>query len=315
MNNATLNSVTPSNFLAPKVSVIIPTYNRNELVLDAIDSVLEQTFQDFEIIIVDDGSTDNTKTHIENYQKNDARIKYVFQKNQGVSIARNTGLKAAQGEYIAFLDSDDRFLIDKLEKQVSILDKHLDVGLVYGTILVENTITKKLGSWGHALAGSLEKIEMHQKIYNRHLFFYIGTTLIRKEVIDNIKFDPRMKTGEDFLFYLLLSKKTKFYGIDEPLSLVRREHESIIQKQKDKKFNEAIAYTILKKEHNILTNIEFLKGLSYHYLYFAKDYFEDGMQRQYYVCLLKSFLFNPANIYLYKHILGDLILKKNKQQQ
>ncbi len=308
MDNITLKSTTYN--LSPKVSVIIPTYNRNKLVLDAIDSVLEQTFQNFEIIIVDDGSTDNTKTHIDSYQKKDTRIKYIFQENQGVSIARNTGLEAAQGEYIAFLDSDDRFLIDKLERQVFILENHHDIGLIYSKILVENTITKELGSWGHAFSGALEKTEMHQKIFKRHLFFYIGTTLIRKEVIGNIKFDPRMKTGEDFLFYLLLSKKAKFYGIDEPLSLVRREHESIIQKQKSKKFDEAIAYSILKKEYNLLTNIEFLKGLSYHYLYFAKDYYEDGMYLKYSPCLIKCFLFNPFNPYLYKHILGDLILKK-----
>ncbi|MBL4899048.1 MAG: glycosyltransferase family 2 protein [Colwellia sp.] len=309
MNNVTLNNVTLTNSLPPKVSVIIPTYNRNELVLDAIDSVLEQTFQNFEIIIVDDGSTDDTKTHIDKYQKKDTRIKYIFQENQGVSIARNTGIDAAQGQYIAFLDSDDRFLIDKLERQVLILDKHLDVGLIYGKILVENTITKKLGSWGHAFAGSLEKTEMHQKIYKRHLFFYIGTTLIRKEIIGNIKFDSRMKTGEDFLFYLLLSKQTKFYGIDEAVSLVRREHESIIQKQKNKKFDEAIAYTILKKEYKLLTHIEFLKGLSYHYLYFAKDYYEDKIYWRYFLCLAKCFTLNPFNIYLYKHILGDLILR------
>jgi len=308
MDNITLKNTTYN--LSPKVSVIIPTYNRNKLVLDAIDSVLEQTFQDFEIIIVDDGSSDDTQKHIERYQQKDKRIKYIFQENQGVSIARNTGLEASQGQYIAFLDSDDRFLIDKLERQVSTLDNHLDVGLIYGKILVENTITKELGSWGYAFSGSLGIAEMHQKIYKRHLFFYIGTTLIRKEAMGSIKFDSRMKTGEDFLFYLLLSKKAKFYGIDEPLSLVRREHESIIQKQKSKKFDEAIAYSILKKEYNLLTNIEFLKGLSYHYLYFAKDYYEDGMYLKYSPCLIKCFLFNPFNPYLYKHILGDLILKK-----
>ena len=147
MDNITLKNTTYN--LSPKVSVIIPTYNRNKLVLDAIDSVLEQTFQNFEIIIVDDGSTDNTKTHIDSYQKKDTRIKYIFQENQGVSIARNTGLEAAQGEYIAFLDSDDRFLIDKLERQVFILENHHDIGLIYSKILVENTITKEPVSYTH----------------------------------------------------------------------------------------------------------------------------------------------------------------------
>lgn len=306
MNNK-LKSLTGKT---PKISVIIPTYNRNELVLDAIDSVLEQTFQDFEIIIVDDGSTDNTQKHIESHQKKDERIKYVYQKNQGVSIARNTGLKAATGLYIAFLDSDDRFLPDKLQQQASILDNNREIGLVYGKILVENLATQKKGTWGYVYEGKINKKILHDKIFQRQLFFYIGTTLIRKESIGDIVFDSRMKTGEDFLFYLLLSKKTEFYGIDQALSMVRRGHESIMKKQNKHNFSENIAYTILKNEHKQLNQILYFKGLSYHYLYFAKGYFQDNMYLEYSLCLMKCFIYNPINPYLYKHILGDLILKK-----
>ena len=94
----------------PTVSVIIPTYNRAHLVGRAIKSVLNQTYRDFEIIVVDDGSTDNTKDIIKEFQKKDKRIKYIpYEKNKGGSAARNTGIKAAKGEYIAFLDSDDEW--------------------------------------------------------------------------------------------------------------------------------------------------------------------------------------------------------------
>lgn len=98
----------------PFFSVIIPTYNRKKRVLNAIESVLKQTFIDFELIVVDDGSTDGTKDVIAPII--DTRIKYLYQKNSGAPVARNAGIKAAQGDYISFLDSDDIFLPEKLEK-------------------------------------------------------------------------------------------------------------------------------------------------------------------------------------------------------
>jgi len=95
----------------PKVSVIIPTYNRAHLIGRAIQSVLNQTYQDFELIVVDDGSTDNTNEVIKEFSQKDKRILYIkHDKNKGGSAARNTGIKAARGEYIAFQDSDDEMV-------------------------------------------------------------------------------------------------------------------------------------------------------------------------------------------------------------
>src|SRR4030042_587586 len=112
----------------PKVSVIITTYNRVHFVCEAIDSVLNQTFKDFEIIVVDDGSTDNTKEALKRYSKN---IFYIYQSNKGRSQARNTGLKVAKGDYIAFLDDDDIWVPHKLEKQVAFMDSNPNIGLVH----------------------------------------------------------------------------------------------------------------------------------------------------------------------------------------
>lgn len=100
----------------PTVSVVIPTYNRAHLVGRAIQSVLNQTYQDFEIIVVDDGSTDNTEEVVKSF--NDPRIRYIrHDQNRGGSAARNTGIKMARGEYIAFQDSDDEWLPEKLESR------------------------------------------------------------------------------------------------------------------------------------------------------------------------------------------------------
>jgi GT2 family glycosyltransferase len=110
-----------------KVSVIIPTYNGERYIKQAVDSVLGQTYGDFEIIVVDDGSTDNTAERLRLYGD---RITYLYQENRKLPAARNTGIRAARGEYLAFLDSDDLFLPHKLAAQARYLDERPDVGLV-----------------------------------------------------------------------------------------------------------------------------------------------------------------------------------------
>jgi glycosyltransferase involved in cell wall biosynthesis len=115
----------------PKVSVIIPTYNRAGLLKRAIQSVLNQIYQDFEIIIVDDASTDNTENVIESFKEH--RIRYIkHESNKGAAVARNTGIKFANENYIAFQDSDDEWLPEKLEKQMEIIEHASPrVGVVY----------------------------------------------------------------------------------------------------------------------------------------------------------------------------------------
>jgi len=115
----------------PTVSVIISTYNRAHLIGRAIQSVLNQTYQDFEVIVVDDGSTDNTEEIVKSF--NDPRIRYIrHEKNKGAAAARNTGIKAARGKYIAFQDSDDEWLPEKLEKQMKVFENAPpEAGVVY----------------------------------------------------------------------------------------------------------------------------------------------------------------------------------------
>ena len=112
----------------PKVSVIIPTYNRADVVGGAIQSVLDQTYTDWELIVVDDGSQDNTRDVVASYD--DPRIRYIHQDNMKLPGARNTGIRASTGQYIAFLDSDDLFLPGKLQLQVDAMDRDSDIGLV-----------------------------------------------------------------------------------------------------------------------------------------------------------------------------------------
>ncbi len=113
----------------PKVSVVIPAYNAMTYLPETITSVLQQTYTDFEVVVVNDGSTDKIEEWI--VQISDPRIKLVSQANLGLAGARNTGIRESQGKYLAFLDADDLWEPTKLEKQVKILEKNPEVGLVY----------------------------------------------------------------------------------------------------------------------------------------------------------------------------------------
>ena len=113
----------------PKVSVIIPTYNRAAYVKEAIDSVLGQSYEDYEIIVVDDGSSDDTNAVVKGF--GDSRIRYIYQKNKGISGARNTGIRNARAQFVALLDSDDIWFPQILELEVPILDQNPDLCLVY----------------------------------------------------------------------------------------------------------------------------------------------------------------------------------------
>jgi glycosyltransferase involved in cell wall biosynthesis len=121
---------------SPLVSVIIPAYNHAHYLPGAIQSVLDQTYQDFEILVVDDGSTDNTHEVVQRYA--DSRIRYIYQENRGLAASRNTGLRGARGDYVAFLDADDMFLPGKLAVQVAWFEAHPSCGMVLSGYYIVN---------------------------------------------------------------------------------------------------------------------------------------------------------------------------------
>ena len=120
--------------MQPKISIIIPTFNCGDFIYRTIESVFAQTYKNYEIIIVDDGSTDSTKDKIDLISKKGIPINYIYQANAGPAAARNTGIRNAAGEYITFLDADDFWIPEKLELQVDVLERESDIGLVYGDV-------------------------------------------------------------------------------------------------------------------------------------------------------------------------------------
>lgn len=188
-----------------KVSVIIPTYNRGSLISRAVESVLAQTFTDYELIVVDDGSTDQTQQVLAKFKK---RIRYIFQENSGVSAARNHGIREATGEYIAFLDSDDYWIPDKLSQQVKVLDNHLNFGIVYTRMPIINENGDVVGMKPSGISGQNfeELLEVWGDIPT-------STVMTRKECFEKAGlFDTELNTMEDIDMWLRIAR---FYDLFE----------------------------------------------------------------------------------------------------
>ena len=188
------------------VSVIIPTYNRAHLIKRSAESVLNQTYKNLELIIVDDGSTDNTKEIIDSIKDN--RIIYIYQKNQGASAARNTGIDAAKGKYIAFQDSDDVCHADKLEIQIQKL-KENNADVVFAKKFVFGNLRKRIEP-KQPKEGFLDKKDLPLTLGTNTLFG-------KKEVFLNNKFDLSILGIEDFEIALRINRNYSIYCIDEPL--------------------------------------------------------------------------------------------------
>jgi len=205
------------------VSVIIPTYNRLQSLKSAINSVLEQTYKDYEIIVVDDGSTDGTTDYITRFPF----IRYLYQPNKGVSCSRNRGLSIAKGKYISFLDSDDIWKKDKLKKQVSILEQNPEIKACY-----TNETWIKNGK-------NFNQHKKHQKysgwIFEKTLPLCIispSSIMLKKELFSTIgEFDEDLAVCEDYDLWIRLTAHHQVYYIDDPLIIKNGGHKDQLSKK------------------------------------------------------------------------------------
>jgi glycosyltransferase involved in cell wall biosynthesis len=204
----------------PKISVVIPTYNRAHLLPECINSVLDQTFRDFEIIVIDDGSTDNTREVVSAFP-----VIYLWQENQRLPGARNKGSELAQGEYIAFLDSDDVLLKNALEKSVEVLDRHPEAGFSYGQAYLVDENSRIFGlekpnSKHSSVRNGLEEIKDFL-IFGNHVTE--STLVVRRSYLEDVGgFDVTFRLGSSGLeFWVRLAKRYAVAYLAEPLAKFR----------------------------------------------------------------------------------------------
>lgn len=199
------------------VSVVIPTYNAGVTVNASIESILRQTYRAFEIIVVDDGSTDDTQEKLQQYSD---RIRYIYQENQERSSARNTGMAIAQGEFIAFLDADDTWLPYKLESQVQIMAADPEIALVYSQAYLQAENGEIVG-----LTGGIFPDDPPEAFYRRLLLGNLipsPTPLLRRSTVKQVGgFDLALRQGEDWDYWLRVARVGKVKGIPEPLACYR----------------------------------------------------------------------------------------------
>lgn len=193
----------------PTISIIIPTYNRSALIKETVNSVLGQTSSDFEILVIDDGSTDNTKQVINEIKDN--RIKYFHKNNGGVSSARNLGIKNAQGQFICFLDSDDLWPSNFLQTMIKNLQANQEYGASYcmRTLLLADGTTQPSYQKEFFCSG-----QVTAKLFEK-TFIQTSAICFRKKVLDGLFFDESLTNGEDVDFWLRISARTKFLFVPD----------------------------------------------------------------------------------------------------
>lgn len=228
---------------SPTVSVVIAAYNAARWTAETLGSVLAQTFRNFEVIVVDDGSTDQTPEVVAGYKD---RIRYLRKENAGAASARNVGIRAARGSYIAFVDADDLWLPEKLQLQMDLFSRHPDLAWVYSDAIVfdEESVQEVFRT------SDVTKLYAGDILRPLLLFNFIAspTPVIRRDVFDTVGYfdeSPGLQSGEDWNMWLRIAAKYRVEFVDRPLARYRR-HRAGKSGSGDLKYTFRSRYTIVE---------------------------------------------------------------------
>lgn len=228
-----------------KVSIIIRSYNRGYIIGEAIQSALRQTYDDFEIIVVDDGSSDDTADVVERFRSD--KIRYIrHDRNRGVSAAGNTGIKAARGEFVAHLDSDDLWSTDLLARLVAILERNDSVAAAFSDVEVHratqiSSIVGSMRAFPNLIASRNTRSD--EFLFSRREMYLClleevpikpTALLVRRRVLDEIGgYDEAWRSGEDWELYLRISKRYGFGYVNRKLAVMRVLADSTLAKYRE----------------------------------------------------------------------------------
>lgn len=206
---------------SPLVSIIIPAYNYGHFIKQSLDCVLAQTYQNWECLVIDDGSTDNTWDIVSSYLSRDRRFKYIYQTNEGASSARNLGLRNSAGKYIQFLDADDLIENRKIELQLNYLEAHTEIDIVYGSgyyFSIGESNDDLSPVWREALTWMPE---IHGSGQSSLLAlierpFIIHSPLVRRSVIESVGyFKEDLRSCEDWHFWIRCAMQGKSFSYED----------------------------------------------------------------------------------------------------
>jgi glycosyltransferase involved in cell wall biosynthesis len=253
----------------PKVSVVVPTYNRAEMLARCLGSILSQSFLDFEVVVVDDGSTDNTRDVVAGFP-----VIYTYQANQGPGAARNRGIEMAKGEYVAFLDSDDILCEESLRKRVEILDSDPQAGFCYTqAYLVDETGRifglEKPHLYHTCTRPSVDELSDYLR-YGNHVT--LSTIMARRECLLEVgAFDPNVRLSEDLDMWLRLAQAYRVAHIAEPLVMFRQHDDSISTQRELREWEQTNASIIEKlcNDTQFGAQLRHYRTMAYYRLYSA----------------------------------------------
>ncbi|MBI4782352.1 MAG: glycosyltransferase family 2 protein [Oscillatoriophycideae cyanobacterium NC_groundwater_1537_Pr4_S-0.65um_50_18] len=198
-----------------KISVVVPAYNAVQDLSQTLESVLQQTFTDFELLVVDDGSTDDTAKIVQDYVERDSRVRLVSQYNQGVSVARNTGIQESTGEFVAFLDHDDLWLPNKLAAHVQHLSLDANLGISFARIEFMNADGELTGQYSNLRLRNI----MPKHLYEENLICTPSNAVIRRTALEQVGgFEKSLSGYADIELFLRIScYEWKVEGLDDIL--------------------------------------------------------------------------------------------------
>lgn len=280
------------------ISIIMPSYNHEEYISKAIESVLNQTFIDFEIIIIDDASKDGSKEIIRDYKIRDSRIRAIFHdENRGIARTLNEGVEESVGKYIAFIASDDIWFSDKLERQVMLLNEN-DNFVVWSEGLIIDNYGIPLGKTFSEMHHASDK-KKSGDIFNILLegnYICCQSAILKRGNLKGIRFDENLKYLNDYKFMLDLAKNYRFFFIPEPLVMYRIHGKNSIFSDKAewrRDFLKLVPY--IKNYEDKFSN----DGKRKFYFNISMAYLSLGQKdeaRRYFFCGMKLKPLDPTNI-------------------
>jgi glycosyltransferase involved in cell wall biosynthesis len=292
-----------------KVSIVVTCYNYGKYISDCLNSILKQKYQNYEVVIIDDGSTDNTEKVVSPYLENQ-KIKYCKQENMGQAGAKNNGIRNSTGEFIAFLDADDMWADNMLEKEMALFsDKR--IGVVYSRVRFINeknkeVIIKSNNKYLLPRSGNITSYLLFENIVT------FSSSIVRKECLDKCGyFDESFKMGIDWDLWLRISTKYQFSYVNEPL-LIYRIHSTQMSKNHEerRKCSDGIMNKFFQQNPNLISKKTARKSWAYTYNNRGNSYHNSDF-RQSVVFHLRSIREWPWQFAAYKdlvmHILRQVV--------